>query len=109
MNPFFEGLNEKAQSLFKPANKVGKLVVENVNELIEIQSKSLGAYTELGMGQAKAAMEIRDTESLSAFLKQQTEIAESVQTQFKGDIEKMSELATKATKEVSDAFSTNSE
>jgi len=105
MNQFFDGLTDKTQNLFTPVSKINKLVLDNVSQLIDIQSKSLSAYTELGLDQAKAAMEIRDTESFTAFINQQSEMAENVHAQFKGDIEKISELASKAKNEITGAFS----
>jgi phasin family protein len=104
MTQIFENLNDKAQNILEPIGKVNKAVVSNLNALFDIHSKSISAYTELGLDQAKAAMEIRNTESLTAFVKQQSEMAENVQAQFKGDIEKMSELASKTSKDISGAF-----
>lgn len=104
MNELFGNLNEKTQQLFSPISKVNELILSNLKEIVEIQSQALSNYAEIGINQTKAAMEIRDTDSFTAFVNQQKEIAETAQAQFKGDLEKMTELANKFSKEVSGAF-----
>jgi len=109
MNNIFENLSEKTQDFYAPLNKLNELVLNNITQLIDIQSKSLSAYADMGIEQAKSSLEIKDMDALSEFLKQQSTVAEDAQKQFKGDIEKLSELASSFKTGLTDIFSTSDE
>ena len=109
MKEFMESLTEQAASFLSPVSELNKLVLNNLGELVDIQSQAVSNYAELGIGQAKAALEIRDSDSLSAFTQQQSEVAETVQAQFKGDTEKMSSLASSTVNDIKRIFSKDAE
>lgn len=104
MNDFFNNINEKLTSYTTPVSKINKAMLDNIGDLIELQSQSFSAYADLGINQAKAALEIRDTESLSAFFQQQNEVAETIQTQFKGDMSKLGDIGNKTVADIKDAI-----
>lgn len=106
MKEFIDSLTEQSKHLIAPAQEANKLVLNNLGTLIEIQSQAVSNYAEMGIAQAKAALEIRNSDSLSAFVEQQSEVSEAVQAQFKSDAEKLSELASQTTAGLTDIFST---
>lgn len=106
MSDILENLSEKTQNLYAPLSKFNEVLMENLTQLIDLQSKSIIAYTDMGIEQAKATLEIKDMDALSAFIKQQSTVAEKIQQQFKGDIEKLTELAGSFKTEVEDVLNT---
>jgi len=109
MSKIFENINAKTQDFYAPLNKLNELVVNNITQLIDIQAKSLSAYTDMGIEQAKSSLEVKDMDALSDFLKQQSTVAENAQKQFKGDIEKLSELTNNFKTGLTDIFTTPQE
>jgi len=105
MNEFIDTLTAQAKDFIEPAKEANKLVLNNVSSLIEIQSQAFANYAEMGIAQAKAALEVKNSDSLSAFAEQQSEVSEAVQAQFKSDIEKVSELASQTTEGLKEIFS----
>ena len=59
----------------------------------------------MGIAQAKSALEIRNSDSLNAFVEQQSEFSEAVQAQFKGDAEKLTDLASQTAEGLKQVFS----
>jgi phasin family protein len=104
MSDILENLSEKTQNLYAPLSKFNEVLLDNLTQLIDLQSKSIIAYTDMGIEQAKSTLEIKDMDALSGFIKQQSTVAEKIQKQFKGDIEKLTELAGNFKTDVEDVL-----
>ncbi|KZY59841.1 hypothetical protein A3740_23690 [Oleiphilus sp. HI0068] len=105
MNEFIDSLSEQAKRFVEPAKEVNRLLLNNVGELVDIQAQAFANYAEMGIAQAKSALEIRNSDSLNAFVEQQSEFSETVQAQFKGDAEKLTDLANQTAEGLKQVFS----
>lgn len=70
-NEVFSQLTANRDKLFAPVVKLNKLAVAKVEELANFELAALREYTELGLSQLKAAVEVTDAESFKSFAESQ--------------------------------------
>jgi len=89
----FNQYNEQFEKLFVgPARAYAKLAVDYTEKLVTAQIEATRAYTEVGLGQARAALEIKDTQGLQAYAEGQQKVAKDLGERVKGDAGKVVEL-----------------
>ncbi len=76
-----------------PAVKANKLFVASLEKLVELQLAALHTYTDLGLAQLKAAVEVSDADSLKAYLRGQVETASVVRQKLLDDAKALAELS----------------
>ncbi len=67
----FKAFSEQTEKTFAPYVKFNKLVAKNVEMLTELHLNTVRTYSEMGLAQVKAASEVTDVSSLTAFNSQQ--------------------------------------
>lgn len=73
--------------LIGPTRAFMGLGMEHLEKLINIQLEATKAYTELGLQQARAALEIREPKDLESYVQGQQEVVKTLGERVKGDAE----------------------
>ncbi|KAE8433856.1 phasin family protein [Vibrio cholerae O1 biovar El Tor] len=90
---FFKTFSDQTEKNFEPYIKFNKLVTKNVEVLTELQLNAIRTYSELGLAQMKAASEIKDVTSLTAFNSQQLGVLNKLSQQMMDDSKKLQNIA----------------
>ena len=106
----FKQINEQFEkNVLGPAREVAKMGLEHVEKLASVQLEAAKAYSDMGVKQARAALDIRDQEGVKAYMENQQQFTQSFADRLKGDAEKVvalnQEFAEKAQKAVQDNVS----
>jgi len=84
---------EQFEGLFvEPARAYGSLTLEYYEKLLGAQLDAARSYTDLGLAQARAWIEVRDVEGFNKALEGQQKAAQQLNEQLKGDAETLSGL-----------------
>ena len=88
-NDMFDKYTEQAEKLFMaPTRSYAKLAVDYTEKLMAAQMEAVRTYSEIGMQQARAAMEIKDTKGFQQYAEQQQTVAKDLSERVKSDAEK---------------------
>ncbi|MDR9433336.1 MAG: phasin family protein [Spiribacter sp.] len=89
-NENFTKYSEQAEKLFMaPSRDYAKLAMDYAEKLIDAQMAAARTYSEIGLNQARAALEVKDTSALQAYAEEQQKIAKDLTERVKGDAEKV--------------------
>jgi len=89
-NDMFAKYTEQAESLFMaPTRSYAKLAMDYTQKLIDAQMEAARTYTDLGMQQARAALDIKDPSALQQYAEKQQEAAKDLGERVKADGEKV--------------------
>jgi phasin family protein len=89
-NDLFAKYTEQAEKLFMaPTRAYAKLAVDYSQKLMDAQLEAARTYSELGLQQARAAMDIRDTSALQQYAEKQQAVAKDLGERVKADGEKV--------------------
>ena len=89
-NETFSKVNEQTEKMFMgPTRDYAKLAMDYAEKMIDAQMEAAKTYTDIGMKQARAALEIKDTEALKAYAEEQQKVAKEMSERVKGDAEKV--------------------
>lgn len=90
INDMFAKYTEQAENLFMaPTRNYAKLAMDYTQKLFDAQMEATRTYTELGMQQARAALEIKDTNALQQYAEKQQAVAKDLGERVKADGEKV--------------------
>lgn len=90
---FFKTFSDQTEKNLEPYLKFNKLVIKNVEVLTELQLNAIRTYSEVGLNQMKAATEIKDVTSLTAFNSQQLSVLTKLSQQMMDDSNKLQAIA----------------
>ena len=90
---FFKSFTDQTEKSLEPYLKFNKLVTKNVEVLTELQLNEIRTYSEMGLTQMKAASEIKDVTSLTAFNSQQLSVLSKLSQQMMDDSNKLQSIA----------------
>ncbi len=90
---FFKTFSDQTEKTFEPYVKFNKLVTKNVEVLTELQLNAIRTYSEVGLTQMKAATEVKDVSSLTAFNGQQLSVLNKLSQQLIDDSNKLQAIA----------------
>ncbi|WP_428776077.1 phasin family protein [Vibrio sp.] len=90
---FFKTFTDQTEKTMEPYVKFNKLVTKNVEVLTELQLNAIRTYSEMGLTQMKAASEIKDVTSLTAFNSQQLSVLTKLSQQMMDDSNKLQSIA----------------
>src|SRR5512143_2853097 len=90
----FAPLMQNVSALPAPMIKANKLVVTEVERLVNFQMGALRYYVDIVLNQLKAAAEISDVSGLQEFIKGQVEVTDKVQQRMIDDTKALTELGT---------------
>ena len=89
-NDTFDKYNEQAEKLFMaPTRDYAKLAMDYAEKLIDAQMEAARTYSEIGMQQARAALEVKDTKALQQYAEKQQKVAKDLTERVKTDAEKV--------------------
>ncbi|MEX0430363.1 phasin family protein [Spiribacter insolitus] len=89
-NEMFTKYSEQAEKLFMaPTRDYAKLAMDYAEKLIDAQMEAARTYNELGLQQARAMLDIKDTAALQQYAEKQQAVAKDLGERVKGDAEKV--------------------
>ncbi|MEX0384611.1 phasin family protein [Spiribacter pallidus] len=89
-NEMLTKYNEQAEQLVMgPSRSYAKLAVDYAEKMVNAQMEAAKTYTDIGMRQARAALEIKDAEALKAYADEQQAVAKDVSERVKSDAEQV--------------------
>ncbi|MFG6136881.1 MULTISPECIES: phasin family protein [Halomonas] len=84
---------EQFESMFfGPARAYASLSVDYAEKLTNAQLEAGRAYTETGMAQLRALLDVKDAEGLRSYMEGQQKVAKDLTERMKGDAEKVVSL-----------------
>ncbi|MDV6252405.1 phasin family protein [Vibrio sp. EA2] len=104
---FFKTFSDQTEKTLEPYMKFNKLVTKNVEVLTELQLNAMRTYSEMGIAQMKAASEIKDVTSLTAFNSQQLSVLTKLSQQMMDDSNKLQAIAKEFKEDVEEMTSEN--
>jgi len=88
-NTLFDTYTKQAETLFiAPARDTARLTMDYAEKLMEAQLEAVRTYSDIAMQQARAALDIKDTQSLQQYAEQQQTVARNLGERVKNDAEK---------------------
>jgi len=90
----FSPLLQNTTALPAPMLKANKLVVAEVERLVNFQMGALRYYVDIALNQLKAVATISDVSGLQEFVKGQVEVANKVRQRVMDDTKALTELGT---------------
>jgi phasin family protein len=88
----FPTLVEQTNKAFAPVQELNRSVVDNTEKLVALQISSVQSYYSLGFSLLRAALEVKDAETLQAYIAKQNELVKSAGEKFVGDAKAVAEL-----------------
>ncbi|MDA0148408.1 phasin family protein [Vibrio sp. LaRot3] len=104
---FFKSFTDQTEKSLEPYIKFNKLVTKNVEVLTELQLNAIRTYSEMGLTQMKAASEVKDVTSLTAFNGQQLSVLSKLSQQMMDDSNKLQSIAKEFKDDVEQLTSEN--
>jgi phasin family protein len=95
----FNSFKDQSEKLLAPSRELNKLAVAKFEQLAALQFASLRAYTDLNLGQLKAATEISGPEGIQDYLGKQREFLKTVGEKLTSDARAMAELGKEFTED----------
>nr|WP_298412865.1 phasin family protein [uncultured Halomonas sp.] len=88
---------EQAQQQFAnvfagPARSIASKMIDYTQKIASVQREAFDTYSEIGFGQMRSALEVRNSEDLRSYMEEQQEAAKKVSEQMKSDMEKVSSI-----------------
>jgi phasin family protein len=104
---FFKTFTDQTEKTLEPYVNFNKLVTKNVEVLTELQLNAIRTYSEMGLAQMKAASEVKDVTSLTAFNSQQLSVLTKLSQQMMDDSNKLQAIAKEFKDDVEQMTSEN--
>ncbi|CZF78067.1 MULTISPECIES: phasin family protein [Grimontia] len=89
----FKAFSEQTEKTLAPYVKFNKLVAKNVETLTELQLSAVKTYSQMGLAQVKAASEVTDVTSMTAYSSQQLAALTKLSQQMMDDSAKLQSIA----------------
>ena len=83
---------DQSDKLFAPSRELNKLAVSKLEKLASLQFASLREYTDLSLGQLKAATAVNGSEDLQDYFSMQRDFLKTVGEKLTNDARAMAEL-----------------
>ena len=99
-NPTINQLNEQFDKFFGgPVRAFAELSVNHLDAVVSTQMDAAKAYADLGIRQARTALDIREPQDVQKYVQGQQEVAKELGERVKGDAEKVVALNQKFAEE----------
>jgi phasin family protein len=85
-------LAEQTKNSIAPVQDMNRLIVDKVEKLVTMQIASAQRYSALGLANLKAFMDIKDADTLQAYIGKQGDLIKSVSEQLMSDAKTITEL-----------------
>ena len=93
-NPFLNLAGVQQQTLLRSVQKIGQVSVEKASAVTDQQIASLAYYADLGLGQMRNAVNIRDADSLQQYMVGQNRVIKAVGDKIVEDTRNLAKLGT---------------
>lgn len=104
---FFKTFSDQTEKNLEPMYKFNKLMAKNVEVLTELQLNAVRTYSEMGLNQFKAAADVKDVTTLTAFSSQQLAVMTKLSQQMLDDSNKLQNIAKEFKDDVEQLTSEN--
>ncbi len=84
--------NEQVVKAVAPAREVNRLAVAKLEKVLDLQLTSLVEYAELGLGNLKSGLEVKDAESFKRYAEGQAAVARQVSEKVLRDARALAEV-----------------
>ncbi|GHC17496.1 phasin family protein [Aidingimonas halophila] len=89
-NATFDQATQQFESLFfGPARAYAALTIDYTEKLLSAQYEAAKTYTDIGLSQTRAALDIKDAETLRSYVEEQQKVAKDLGERMKSDAEKV--------------------
>lgn len=89
-NTNFDQVTQQFESMFfGPARAYAAMSLDYTEKLMAAQFDAAKAYSDLGLNQARAALNVKDAEGLRSYVEGQQKVAKDVGERVKADAEKV--------------------
>ncbi len=89
-NPSLNQMNEQVEKLFAaPARAYASLAIAHFEKLASAHFEATKAYTDVGVKQVRAALDIKDPEAFRNYVEGQQKVVKELSERVKGDAEKV--------------------
>lgn len=92
--------NEQVAKLAAPVKKFNALVLDHLEKFVQFQLEAAKSYSDLGLEQLRAALDVKDAESLQTYVSGQQKVVEVVGKKLSSDAETLATLSKDFTVEV---------
>lgn len=82
----------QAEKFMAPAQQFARLSLSNAEKMYALQLEIAQSYVDLGVEQMKALIEVKDPESLQAFVTKQVDVARNVSEKLLADAQAVADL-----------------
>ncbi|MGL6261820.1 phasin family protein [Vibrio sp. WXL103] len=103
----FKTFTDQTEKTLEPYFKFNQLMTKNVEVVTELQLNAVRAYSDLGLEQMKAAANVKDVASLTAFSSQQLTTLTKFSQQLMDDSAKLQSIAKEFKEDVEKLTSEN--
>ena len=76
----------------RPARSYASFMLDHFEQLANLQFEAAKAYAETSMQQARAALEVKDSSDVRAYMENQQKVAKEMGERIKGDMERLVSL-----------------
>ena len=104
----FDSFKDQSEKLMGPARELNKLTVAKLEQLASLQLASLREYTDLNLGQLKAAAEITGPQDLQDYFSKHRDFLKTLGEKLAGDAQAMATLGKEFMEEAQKVASKNS-
>jgi len=87
-------LTEPTKGVLEPAHKLNQQTVTAIEKLAAYQIDSLKTFSELGVSQLKAVVEVRDVEGFQNLVSKQTDVLREVGDRLMSDFKAIFKMGT---------------
>lgn len=84
--------NQFENTIVGPARTYASLVLNHFEQLTNLQFAAAKAYSEAGVQQIRAALDVKNPSDVQAFVQNQQQAAKEMGERIKGDVEKVASL-----------------
>ncbi len=90
-----ENYTTQVEKFFAPVQQFARLSLSNGEKLYALQMEITQSYIDFGVEQMKALIEVKDPESLRAFVSRQAEAVKTISEKMIADTQAVAELGSK--------------
>ena len=83
---------EIENTVARPARNYASLVLDHFEQLANLQLEAAKAYADTGVQQARAALEVKDSSDVRAYMENQQKVAKEMSERIKDDMERLVSL-----------------
>ena len=80
------------EALAAPFHRFNQAVVDNLEKLASLQLAAMESYSHIGLDRVRAALSVRDRESLQAYINDQARIAEAMREKLSADARTLADI-----------------